>query len=138
MGMPDVSRDAALDRILAFRDDFDDCSAFAGLGKYPVLHRAGFLHDADRLSLPDRVSLFDQRFEQPLFLRVQGRHLLPSADERAAVFLNLIKRALDSVINAAEQSRSEPDDEGAFGSKHDVAGLDARRVLVDLDSRHVA
>jgi hypothetical protein len=83
----------------------------------------------------DGVADFGRGFEVPLLLVVQAGHVDAALDEVTHLLLQELKGALDSVVDAGEEARAEFDGQGHARVLDRFAGLDARRVLVDLDDR---
>ena len=87
------------------------------------LHDVAFLHGRDEM--PDLVQI----------LRIR---LLAAADHRARHGRDAVQRPLDAVVNRSKQAWSEFDGQRTRRAIHAFAGLQAGRVLIDLNRRDAA
>src|SRR5439155_21913729 len=104
----------------------------------PMLDVLRFLNGPDDLSRSDGLALFHLWIEPPRLLPRQPGRLHAAQDEIAHHLLEDRQRALDSVVDAAEESGTQLDDEGSAGVQDRFARLHPARVLVHLDDRLVA
>src|SRR5205807_9066192 len=86
----------------------------------------------------DGLALFHLWIEPPRLLPREAGRLHPAQDEIAHHLLEDRQRALDSVVDATEESWAQFDDEGSAGVQDRFARLHPARVLVHLDDRLVA
>ena len=73
----------------------------------PTFYNRRFLYGTNDISCFYQFSRLSGRFEFPFFLSVQRRCLNPLVDIGTADLIHLFQRALDSVINGGNQSRSQ-------------------------------
>lgn len=69
----------------------------------------------------------------PRLLLVQGGDVQPTADEGAALRLNDLEGAGNAVEDVGQHAGAQGDGHGGPLAHHRLAGLEAGRVLVDLD-----
>jgi len=78
------------------------------------------------------------KVDAPLADGVERRGLLTAPDERAGLGVQTLERALDAVVDIAEQSGPERERQWLAGQCDLIAGLEAVCVFVDLDGPDVA
>ena len=104
---------------------------------HPVRVRV-LLDLAEDIARTHTVPLLHLGDERPPAGAVERVHDDPAGDEVPLRFPDLVERALDPIVDAAEHAGPELQRQWGVGRHHRLTDVQAGRILIDLDERRLA
>ena len=127
------ARDRGVERHAPFLDPGDLDLADLIERHHDLVREAAFRDGAEQAAGPQARTLRDDGDEGPFALSIQRIEIHATRQKDAVLDGDLVERALQTVVNLAEQARAEDDRQHLAGLLDRVADGDAARVFEHLD-----